>query len=211
MIRHVGIDFDNTIVIYDDVFHRHAVADFGMPRAVPADKPAIRNYFFGYKGQGGYEHWVELQGIVYGTRMEEARMAEGLDRVLRECAAAGIRISIISHKTEYAAMGPRVHLHEAAWRWLDARGLLADGAFGIGRDDVFFETERSRKLERIAQRGCDVFVDDLPEVFAEPSFPAGARKILYDPADSHQAGPGITKARSWETIGGLILGFSAGR
>lgn len=41
---------------------------------------------------------------------------------------------------------------------------------------------RSRKIEMIESLNCDVFVDDLPEVFEDQMFPEGTKKILFDPS-----------------------------
>ena len=44
----IGIDFDNTIIIYDDVFYHCAIEFFNMPRYILADKPSVRDYFWNY-------------------------------------------------------------------------------------------------------------------------------------------------------------------
>jgi hypothetical protein len=44
---------------------------------------------------------------------------------------------------------------------------------------VFFESTRAEKLSRIAELGCDWFIDDLAEVFSDPAFPPGVRRILF--------------------------------
>jgi hypothetical protein len=48
-------------------------------------------------------------------------------------------------------------------------------------------------------------VDDLPELLAEPAFPAGARKVLFDPADVHAEEPGYVRVSSWEACGEALL------
>ncbi len=83
MALRIGIDFDNTIAGYDDVFSR-AARDEGL---VPAD-------FIGTKQQvreavrrldDGELKWQRLQGLVYGTRMAEAVMFDGVGSFLRRC------------------------------------------------------------------------------------------------------------------------------
>ena len=59
----IGIDFDNTLVVYDGAFHRAAESHFGMPPEVPKSKALIRSWF--RDGPLGESGWVELQGIVY--------------------------------------------------------------------------------------------------------------------------------------------------
>ncbi len=198
----IGLDFDNTIVIYDDVFYRHAIEDFGMPTDISADKPSIRAYFWAY--EGGRDHWVELQGIVYGTKMEEARIADDLDIFLHDARAQGLEFSIVSHKTLFPAKGPQVNLHDAAWQWLDHKGFFNPDTYGFSRRHVFFEPERSFKLERIAKEYCRVFIDDLPEVLEEENFPSETQRILYDPASQHAPIPGVLTCSSWMEIGKIL-------
>ncbi|MEE3258773.1 MAG: HAD family hydrolase [Candidatus Latescibacterota bacterium] len=208
MSVHIGIDFDNTIAIYDKIFYRHAIALHAMPEDVYPDKPSIRAYYWGRPG--GREDWIELQGIVYGTKMREAAVAPGFLDFARWVASRNLEISIISHKTEYPAGGPRVSLHEAAWEWLEGNGFFDGDGVGIDRGAVFFESERDGKLARIFARGCGVFIDDLPEIFAEPDFPSRVRAILYDPADRHDPPAGGDKCASWTAIAELVGALAEG-
>jgi hypothetical protein len=69
---------------------------------------------------------------------------------------------------------------------------------------VFFELTADAKAARAAVLGCDLFVDDLPEILAMPGFPMGMRRVLFDP-DDRFAGPacaGMTFDRrtSWTAI-----------
>ena len=198
----VGIDFDNTIVIYDEVFHRYAIECFGMPKSIPSDKPSIREYFWNYNG--GREDWIELQGIVYGTKMSEASIAPGFEAFLKKSLNYDVNICIISHKTEYPARGPEVHLRKAAWKWLEDHNFFDQVVFGLTKDDVFFEVRRDKKLFRIASQRCAVFIDDLPEVFNEPAFPEGVLRVLYDPANRHNYSTGIIKCSNWEEVADVV-------
>src|SRR5580704_16283547 len=121
--RSIGLDFDNTVVIYDRLLHTCAVEHFGMPREVPAGKKAIRSWF--WSQPDGNTPWTELQGIMYGTRIGEAEVAPGLEDLLLACARDRVRVGIVSHKTEFPALGPRVSLRRAAMDFLDARGFFS--------------------------------------------------------------------------------------
>lgn len=200
----IGIDFDNTLVLYDHVFHGCAVEEFGMPAEIPAEKSAIRTWF--REGPLGERAWVELQGIVYGTRLDQADLAPGSDAFLRACRERGFEMAIISHKTEHPAAGPRVDLREAARRFLRDRGLLRAEVYGLSLERVFFTGTRDEKLELIARLRCDAFVDDLPEVFAEPTFPAGVHKLLYDRAGRVGRHGDVVVCRSWREVGAQLLG-----
>ena len=207
-IRRVGLDFDNTIVIYDEVFHLCATRDFGMPQGVLKNKSSIRDYFWAY--DGGRDHWIELQGIVYGNHMEHAKLAADFETFVYAAKTQGLEFSIVSHKTPFPARGPVVNLHEAAWEWLDGKGFFDPGGFCFSRDRVFFEPDRSLKLERIRREGCGYFIDDLPEVLTEDSFPPETQGILYDPHSRHAPIPGVVTCLSWAEISQRLCCGSSG-
>ena len=202
----IGIDFDNTLVVYDGAFHRAAESHFGMPPEVPKSKALIRSWF--RDGPLGEPGWVELQGIVYGTRISEAELAPGAESFLRTCVERGATPAIISHKTEYPAAGPRVNLRDAARGFLRDRQLIGEDT-GLSFDCVFFETTREEKISRIQTFGCEVFIDDLPEVFNEPAFPAGVKKLLFDPNQQAADGSDRLRCRSWVELTEAVFGAGA--
>jgi hypothetical protein len=106
----VGLDFDNTIVRYDALFHRVALEGGWIPPGLPATKLQVRDHL---RAHGREQTWIEMQGHVYGARMAEAEMFPGVDRFLR-WRASGLAVSIVSHKTQYPFAGPRHDLHEAS-------------------------------------------------------------------------------------------------
>jgi hypothetical protein len=198
---HIGLDFDNTIVLYDRAFHRRALAAGLIGPGVPARKREVRDAV--RRGAGGDPAWTELQGVVYGRAMGEAEPAPGVEKFLAACRAAAVRVSIISHKTEYPVIGERVNLRDAARGWLAARSFSA--RFGIAAADILFVGTLAEKLAAIGERGCTHFVDDLPEVLGHPAFPAGVARILFAPGGA-EAPPGVVGFRTWEQIGGHLLG-----
>lgn len=201
----VGLDFDNTIVLYDELFRRLAVERYGMPDAVPPSKVAVRAWF--WSQPEGNTPWTELQGVVYGTRIQDAELAPGVEEFLTACVARGVHLAIVSHKTQYPALGPRVDLRAAARDFLAAKGLLDSQRTGLTLEQVSFCPTRDAKVAEIARRGCDAFVDDLPEVFSHPAFPAATRKVLYDRTGAAATPPpqGIKACGSWKAIRRLLL------
>src|SRR5262245_29862097 len=105
----IGVDFDNTIVNYDSVFHRVAVEQDLVPPTVAPTKLAVRDWF---RGAGKEDVWTQLQGYVYGPRMNDAEAYQGAFSFLSWARDSGIPVSIISHKTKHPFMGPRYDLHE---------------------------------------------------------------------------------------------------
>src|SRR5262249_32890063 len=97
--KRIGIDFDNTLIDYDQVF-----------RAFARERGRVGPDFSGGKDElrravralpEGEEAWQRLQGAVYGSGIGGAVMFEGVDTFLRRARAAGHEVLIVSHKTEY--------------------------------------------------------------------------------------------------------------
>ncbi|HYV37694.1 MAG TPA: hypothetical protein VE988_18565 [Gemmataceae bacterium] len=172
-----------------------------IPAAVPASKSAVRDYL---RSHGQEAEWTALQGIVYGPRLEDAEPFAGVLDFLRHCHGSGIACRIISHKTEYPALGERYDLHAAALNWLSAKGFL-NSATGLNLEAVFLETSRLAKLQRIASENCVLFIDDLPECLTDAAFPAGVERVLFDPQASMPLGP-YQRCGSWDEIARFVLG-----
>jgi hypothetical protein len=205
--RRIGIDFDNTLVLYDLVFRNCGIDRGLLPQGFRGDKDAVRSAIRAL--DGGERQWTALQAEVYGLRMGAAEMAPGACTVLKDLRRAGWRISIVSHKTQFAAAEPGTDLRSAAWRWLETSGLLTESAGPIDRADVFFEETRAAKIARIRALGCRGFIDDLAEVFEEPDFPADiARYLLVLDAARVPTGP-FEIVRSWAAFGARLAGPSA--
>ena len=190
----IGIDFDNTLVSYERLFHRLAREQQLIPEEFPASKVRIRDHL---RALGREPEWTSLQGLAYGARMSEAEPFPGARLALERLHRAGCRLRIISHKTRAPISGPAHDLHGAARSWLEKEGFW-DAGTGLGRADVFFEETKQAKWARIASEGCSVFVDDLPEILTAQAFPAGVKRILFDPEELHPELEGIQTLRSWE-------------
>lgn len=199
VILHIGIDFDNTLVSYDTLFHRCALERHLIPPDLPPAKAAVRAWI--WRRPDGNTSWTELQGEVYGRRMGEAVGFPGVSGFFTACRRLGVSVSIISHKLEYPALGPRVNLRDAALTWMEAHGFFRPDGFALSRVDVWFEASREQKLARIAERQCTHFVEDLPEVLQEEAFPSGVIKLLFDPAGvAAEVAPDVQVFKTWVEI-----------
>jgi FMN phosphatase YigB (HAD superfamily) len=188
----IGIDFDNTLVSYDALFHRVALDQQVIPADLSPTKLAVRDYL---RRAGREPAWTEMQGTVYGARMDEAQAYPGAIDFLRWAAAGEIEVCIVSHKTRYPFIGPRHDLHEAARRWVE-RHL----AGMVNPASVFFELTKEEKIGRIDAMDCDYYIDDLPEILLAPAFPARVRGILFDPDAHHAAERSLLHMPSWNDI-----------
>jgi len=168
-----------------------ALIDSTAPKSKERIRDAIRLL------PDGERKWTRLQAIVYGPRMTRATAFPGSQDFLRNCARQGIPTVIVSHKTPFASLdGKQVDLRRAALDWMEAQNLFELGG-GLSRQQVFFESTREEKVERIRALGCTHFIDDLMEVFAEPGFPRGVAKLLFAPHGAGEMGEGVEVFRSW--------------
>jgi hypothetical protein len=193
----LGVDFDNTIVCYDQVFHRAAIEQDLIPPEIPEHKEAVRDYL---RGCGQEETWTALQGYVYGARMLDAEPFPGVKECLAHCIQEGITVSIISHRTRYPYLGYPYDLHQAAHEWLDAHGFFDPALIGLLPERVFFELTKQAKLSRISLVGCTHFIDDLPEFLGEPNFPSGIERILFYPNGKETKDVRFRNCASWKEI-----------
>jgi Phosphotransferase enzyme family len=191
----IGIDFDNTIVSYDSLFHRVARERNLIPHDTPVNKVAIRDHL---RQIGKEELWTEMQGYVYGARMDEALAYPGVIEFLSRAAASGDEVAIVSHKTKSPYLGTQYDLHAAARAWVE-KHLRKDGIALVPTTQVFFELTKEEKLARIEAFGCDIFIDDLPEILQAKVFPTGTRRVLFDPERNHAGADlrGIWVTHSW--------------
>ncbi len=199
----IGVDFDNTIVCYDELFYRAARDRQLVPAEIPPHKQQVRDYL---RRAGQEDRWTELQGLVYGRYIEQAPTFPGVPEFLARCAREGVAVLIISHKTRWSLAGQKIDLHAAARAWLEAHEFFAQGSSTAPRQ-VFFEETKEQKLARIAAAGCHLYVDDLPEFLSEPGFPAGVEKILFDPHGRHQPPPPpLQRVASWQELIDTVFG-----
>jgi hypothetical protein len=194
----VGIDFDNTIVCYDQLLHRVASDQGLIPAELPASKERIRDFL---RQNGKEEQWIELQGYIYGVGIQDATAFPGVVELLGRCVRHHVPVYIVSHKTRRPFRGPECDLHEAAHKWLEGHGFYNSAETGLSPERVHFELTKQAKLDRIGKVGCTHFIDDLPEFFAEPGFPSGVERILFDPTNNvrHRGLP-FQQASSWAEI-----------
>ena len=192
----IGIDFDNTIACYDGLFHKVALEQGLISDDVAINKVAVRDHL---KNAGKEPVWTELQGYVYGKRMDEADIFSGVFEFIFDSIIAGDTVFIVSHKTRHPVIGPDYDLHQAARDWISLN-LVEDGKELLSLDQVFFEPTRKEKLARIKNCDCEVFIDDLPEVLESPEFPESTMAILFDPESHHSDIADMPVYTSWQQI-----------
>ncbi|MEG3969495.1 hypothetical protein QUA00_18015 [Microcoleus sp. T2B6] len=197
--RIIGVDFDNTIVSYDDLMHRLAVEKGWISPEVSKSKKQIRDCI--RLLPNGDIEWQKLQAIVYGRQMQEAKLIEGVLTFFKLCQQHRMRVYIVSHKTEYANYDEtKTNLREAALAWMKSHSFFSGSGLGLTQEQVYFESTRVSKIERIKQLNCTDFIDDLEETFLEESFPNSVNKILYAPNYQPAEIPTVKAVIKWQEI-----------
>jgi hypothetical protein len=181
-----------------------------IPAGTARSKTAVREAIV---DASSIDRWTVLQSHVYGARMHAAHPFTGALEFFRECRLRGVPAYIVSHKTRFAAMGEPHDLHASARGWLEAHGFVSAGGADAPLESaqVYFAPTREEKIDQIVRLGCTHFVDDLPEVFAEPAFPADVVKILFDPSGIHASWRGGVRASSWLQLAPLLRSTGAAR
>ena len=189
----IGIDFDNTIVSYDDLFRKIAIEQQLGPESLPISKTEVRDYL---RKTGKEDAWTAMQGAVYGRRMAEAKPFPGVLDFIKVCHEAAIPVYIASHRTRFPIAGESFDLHAAAIDWLRSQGIQDL----IPADRIYFELTKDAKLNRIKSLNVTHFIDDLPEFLSMPGFPVSTQRILFNPQNALVADPGVVSIVSWSDI-----------
>ena len=196
----LGIDFDNTIIKYDELFHKIACEKGLISAELPKQKNAVRDYL---RESGVEDEWTIIQGEVYGERIKEAVPFSGILETLQKLNAKQIPINIVSHKTREPYLGPKRDLHAAALSWLKLNGIIDAEGLSVKADQVFFDVTKEAKINRIVQIGCTHYVDDLPEILE--MIPEGINKILFSPNGEEIINSSWTVIRSWNELPSVLL------
>ena len=130
--------------------------------------------------------------------MIEAEVYEGFIEFIKFLKSKKFDFCIISHKTKYPFIGKKTNLHNAALNWIH-KFLNIDNQILIKDELIYFEDTKELKVDRIISEKCDVFIDDLPEIFEIPSFPDFVNKYLFDPNGTY-VGNRFLSFSSWLEI-----------
>lgn len=199
----VGVDLDNTLICYDELFHALALERGHIDSRVPRSKRAVRDAMF---ARGLHAEWTELQGEAYGVRLIEARPFPGALETLRALHARGVELRIVSHKTRRPASGAAVDLRARAMDWLAMNRIVDPSRTGIHEGRVYFEDDREAKAARIQALGCTHFIDDLREFLLAPGFPADVTRYLFDPSGAPSGDEAVETVRHWDQLRERIAG-----
>ncbi len=172
----IGLDLDNTIVNYDNVFHMLAIEQGLVDIHIPMTKAIIRDTI---RKRHGDIAWQKLQWKAYGERMQDAVLYPFIFQALTWFSKQNIPVYVISHKTEYANIDTEktTNLRECALNFLEKQNFFSF----VPREHIIFCTSRLEKCNAISDSKCTDFIDDLPEMLGDVAFPSHVHKILFCP------------------------------
>ncbi len=187
-MKRLGLDFDNTLIIYNELFHKLAHEDGLIDKDFPKSKKIIRQYLIDKDLE---DKFTELQGEVYGSRITEAKESYGMIDALKKIKDGGFELYIISHKTQFPYAGKKYDLREAALKWMQSRGFFNKEILNFNRNQIFFENTKEAKVARIKDLQCSHYIDDLPQILKMLS--GNCCRILADFDLNYK-----TKEEEWE-------------
>ncbi len=193
----IGLDFDNTIICYDKAIAKLAETLPDLPTDLPRTKLSLRDFL---RRSDREPEWTAFQGAIYGPGMTHAEpFSQALD-VMGTLKNMGHYLSIVSHRSLRPYAGPAYDLHAAARTWVQER-LVCTGL--VQQESVFFYETRKQKIAAVSALGCQVFLDDLPDVLGDVDFPQNCQAILFDPERSHVQSE-LTRITHWSQLPALI-------
>ena len=195
----IGLDFDNTIVCYDKAIAQLAETLPDLPADLPRTKLTLRDFL---RRSNREPEWTAFQGAIYGPGMTCAEPFPQALEVMKTLRGMGHSLCIVSHRSLRPYAGPAYDLHAAARGWVQER-LSFIGL--VQNESVFFHETREQKIAAVSTLGCEVFLDDLPEVLGDKHFPRACRAILFDPEKSHMQSE-HTRIAHWSELPALISG-----
>lgn len=152
----VAFDLDNTIFDYET-----SLLQLKLDRAELNTLSASNKTDFKLQviTEFGEDYWTELQGFLYTEYVAYSRIDPEFIDLLNYLKVNKWQTSIISHKTEFPYMGPKLNMRECALKRLEVAGiekLLTDGVH-------FFGTKQA-KVNYINAVKPNIYIDDLEEI-----------------------------------------------
>jgi hypothetical protein len=191
----IGFDLDNTIFDYSEaivsavnqIFSNSIHSNGILGKSRESIKTNIKSFF-------GETEWTRFQGLLYTKYVNLAKIDPCALYLIQELETFGThQIEIVSHKTIYPILGPRIDMRSVATNYfhLTCNALLGKTLeFPI----VYFHS-LEEKINYINSQPFDIFVDDLWEVIGNLNI---HHKIWFRP-DKPLLGDFLV-ASSWKEV-----------
>jgi hypothetical protein len=175
----IGLDFDNTIVNYDNSFRLLSDKFLNLPKNIIKKKETIKNYLL---SEGKESDWTEFQGLIYGPGISYAQLYPESINTIIKLLHNNYSINIISHRSKFPYKGKKYDLHKYANKWLH---LKFDKKI-LENIDISFLTTKEEKIKKIIDKNCNFFLDDLVSIISEINIYSDCRCILFDPENLNE-------------------------
>ena len=158
MKKNIGIDFDNTIVNYDNLIVDVAKILYSPLPKNFSNKNDIKQYIIKEYSE---KKWTDLQGLIYGPLINGAKINLNFKKFV-SIYNKSHNIFIISHKTRKSFCSYKFNLRESAINFLDFHDFLnIKSPHSILSENIYFESTIEKKIKRIEKLKCDYFIDDM--------------------------------------------------
>jgi hypothetical protein len=183
----VGIDLDNTIIDYSNIFYK-----IGKQKKIKIKRSTSKNNLKTFIQSASKKEWTRIQGEVYGKKIMGANLFKNFTNFLKFAFENNIQLVIISHKTKKPIIGKKNDLHKAAQNFLIKK--IGKNVFKLNKN-LFFEEKLEDKIKKIKEYDCDYFIDDLEKVLLDKKFPTTTEKILFNSTNKN-----INNFNNWHKI-----------
>ena len=200
----IGLDFDNTIVDYSNIFPDFAYKLGYLASPSPLPKENIKSIVF--KLPEGEVKWGLLQAEVYSEGIVNAKIMKGFHRFIKLCRSNNISVSIVSHKTIYNKYDlKRRNLRKSAMNWIKAHNFFNNNSLCFEDTQIHFEDTPLAKIKRIKQLKCTHFIDDLETILLHPNFPYNVVKILLCLDENYNNDKQLNVCRNWNDVTNYVF------
>ena len=198
-MKKLGLDFDNTLIDYDEVFFKLALEKNLIPPSINKDKKSVRKFFIDNNIE---DEFINLQGEVYGLKVLEAKQSFGMFEALKSLKNDNYELIIVSHKTKYPYSGKKYDLHKAASNWLEVNKFFDPNGLAMKKENVYFEITKEDKISRIEQLDISFYIDDLQSILSliKPSI----KRILYSPKFKEKIDKDFYLLENWKNLKFLL-------
>lgn len=175
----VGLDFDNCIVNYENAIKK-LITDkniFNSNESANFNKENFKEIIINRTNE---DNWTLIQGSLYGKYIKYAKPYPNAVKIINNLLKKH-SVYIISHKTLNPFFGRRYNLHKSAQKWIKNNLIDQNKKPLLNNNLISFNEKVEDKIKTISKLGCDIFLDDLPQILTHKEFPKKIDKFLFNP------------------------------
>ncbi len=174
-MHNLGIDLDNTIIDYSISMINLAKTEYGISlKANTSLKKELKKLIISKFNE---TEWTRAQGLLYSKYITSANLYDNFLPNLERLKSTFDNIYIVSHKTKFPYIGSEIDIREKAMNWIMEKIVSEAGKPLFRETHVYFESTINEKIQRISERDCKIFIDDLPDILVK--LPINIQGILF--------------------------------